>query len=218
MKKNQLIKFAGIAAVAAFAQHAAATPIPFPASFGLYLYDTASGASQYVPISGGTAHYNGVVGNYSLAISTGITISGGVNPVIDLDVAQATAGAGASSLQIFYSVGGFGSSTGSYTLDTFLGTGGPATTTAYLSAANTPFGQDTSLGGSADVAGTITMNASGVLSGTVASPYSLTIADVITGSIVSMDSKLTVPDGGATLLMLGLTLPGLALLKRKFVA
>lgn len=212
------MKLAAVGTVIAVAADQRAEAIPFPASFGLYIYDTSTGVSKYVPITDGTAHFSGAVGNYSLAISTGITIAGGANPIIDLDVAQATAGAGASSLQIYYSVGGFGSSTGSYTLDTFLGTGGPVTTSAYLSTANTPFGLTTSLSGSPDVAGTITVNASGVLPGTVQSPYSLTIAQIITGNVVSMDSKLAVPDGGTTMVMLGLALPGVALLRRKFVA
>jgi VPDSG-CTERM motif len=202
-------------AVAGLAQVASA--IPFPSTFGLYIYDTATGTSKYVAIVGGTASYNGAVGDYTVAISTGITINGGGNPAIDLDVAQATAGAGATSLQIFYSDGGFGPSSGIYTLNTYLGTGGPVTTSGYLSAANTPFGQTTLLGGSADVVGANVVNATGSLSG-VQNPYSLTIADVITGTVTSMDSKLSVPDGGSTVMLLGMALSGAALLKRKFVA
>lgn len=212
--KIKTILMSSFAAVS-MAQIANATP--FPADFGLFIVDTSTGNSQYVPITGGTAHYAGSVGNYSVAISTGITIQGGANPIIDLDVAQATAGQGATSLQIYYSAGGFGPSTGNYTLNTFLGTGGPVTTSAYLSTANTAFGLTTSLGGSPDVAGTITVNSTGSI-GSVQSPYSLTICDTITGSIVSMDSKLSVPDGGSSLMLLGSALSVAGMIRRKLVA
>jgi hypothetical protein len=135
---------------------------------------------------------------------------------LDLDVA-ATHLAGTGTLSIYYSDIGFGPTVANYVLSTFLSSGGPVTTSAYLSAANTAFGMTTSLGGTTDATGnSTTINATGGINNS--GPYSLTIVDLIGGNVTSMDTSLKVPDGGTTAMLLGASLSGLALLRRKLAA
>ena len=204
-------------AVAGFAQAASAVP----STPGLYIVDNSTATSQFVALSGGIATWSGTVGNWTTVISTGQTVSGGAVPYLDLDVTATRSGAGATSLDIYYSDIGFGPNTGGgYQLYTYLGTvtGGSATTSAYLSTANTPFATTTALGGSLDVAGVnATINASGVY--TAGNPYAITILDHITGNVVSMDTTFTgVPDGGATVMLLGAALSALGLFRKKLIA
>lgn len=197
------------------AQSASAVPV-FPSVPGVYIYDEATGDSTSVALSSlGVANFVGTVGDYSVSV-TGLVISGGSAPVLDLDVAAAiaTAGVGATKLDVYFSDGTFGPTFGAYTLVT-LGpaAGGPATTSAYLDTA--VFGQSTSLGGSADSYPN-TLNAAGLMSST---SYYLTLEDSISATLVSMDSTLSVvPDGGATVMLLGAALAGAALLRKKFAA
>jgi hypothetical protein len=174
-------------AVAGFAQVAPAPP-SFPNMAGLYLYDMATGDHTFVADVGGTANFVGAVGDYSVNISaTGITLAGGSFPSLALDVANASAGPGATQLDVFYSDGAFGPTTGTYTLSTLgPGAGGSVFSSAYLG--TNYFGQTTPLGGSTDVY-PYTINATGSIN---ANNYYLTLADVITGSENSVDSNLTV--------------------------
>jgi len=211
--KNKISLLIAALAVAGFAQVASATA--FPTTAGLFIVDNATATTAYVPISGGLAGYSGSIGNWSVVITTGATISGGKNPALDLDVAATRVGTGATTLSIYYSDIGFGSSLGSYVLSTYLGTGGPVTTSAYLSTANTPF-VGALLGGSADVAGALVINSTGPIS--AQNPYALTILEIISGSVTSMDTKLSVPDGGTTVMLLGIALSGIGLLRKKLTA
>lgn len=204
-----------MAGIAGMAQMASA--ISFPTTAGLYLYDTASDTGISVSIADGYATFNGTVGGSSVVISaTGLTEAGGANPILDLNIAKAIVGAG-STLEIFYSDGVFGPSAGGFT----LGTAGPglatgtaiATTSAYFG--STAFGQTTLLGTEIDP---------GFISGSIeGNNYYLTIATFISGgdsggSVTSMDSLLTVPDGGTTVMLLGAALSGLCLMRKKLLA
>jgi hypothetical protein len=174
-------------AVAGFAQVAPAPP-SFPTFSGLYLYDEATGIGASVADVGGVAAFIGSVGDYSVNISaTGVTLSGGSFPSLDLDVALAAAGPGATKLDIFYSDGTFGPTTGTYTLLT-LGpnNGGPVVSSAYMG--TNFFDQTVPLGGSTD-AFPLTINSTGSIN---SSSYYLTLADVITGSEAGVDSFFTV--------------------------
>jgi len=176
-------------AVAGFAQISQAVPPPvFPTGPGLYLYDEATGASAFVAATGGFAGFLGTVGDYSVHVSaTGSTIQGGSNPQLDLDVASAVAGAGATKLDVYYSDGTFGPTTGGYILQTTgPASGGPVFTSAGIS--STVFGNASNLGGSTDVF-PYTLNATG---GITSTSYYLTIEDSITGSMTSIDSSITV--------------------------
>lgn len=178
------------AAVAGYAQISNAAPT----QPGIYLYDEATGASQFVQRTGMSASYSGAVGDYTVVISaTGITMAGGVNPVLYLDIAQAVAGAGATKLDVYYSDGTFGPSAAPYTLTTFgPASGGPVVTSAYWD--STVFGTTYSLGGSTDVYPS-TVNAAGTL---IADNYYLTLQDTITGNALSLDSEFSVVPEPAT--------------------
>jgi hypothetical protein len=209
--KNKISYLIATAAVAGLAQVASAVP----SSPGLYLIDTATGDTQYEAIVGGSAAFIGSLGDYSVNINvSGYTVAGGSSPVLDLNIGEAFAGIGASTLQVFYSDGTFGPTTGGGYI---LATTGPdvvighssVSTSAYEAAS--AFGETTSLGTTADP-GSLT----GSLTG---NSYYLTLADTITGTVFSVDTSLTsVPDGGTTAMLLGAGLSGLALLKRKLVA
>jgi hypothetical protein len=213
--KIKIIPLVAAVAVAGFTQ--AASAMTFPATAGLFIVDNSTSTTSYVPVSGGVATFAGTFdANWSLVITTGQTVVGGAHPSLDLDVA-ATHLAGTGTLSIYYSDIGFGPTVANYVLSTFLSSGGPVTTSAYLSAANTAFGMTTSLGGTTDATGnSTTINATGGINNS--GPYSLTIVDLIGGNVTSMDTSLKVPDGGTTAMLLGASLSGLALLRRKLAA
>jgi hypothetical protein len=170
-------------ALAGFSQIASA--ITFPSTPGLFLYDVATGDSQFAPTVGSIAAFDGTVGDYSVDVSaTGITVAGGSAPIVDLDVAEAAAGPGATVLEVFYSAGAFGPTHGAfYTLETTgPASGGPIVSSAYLG--TSVFSQSTDLGGSTDVY-PATVNATGTFS---CPSYYLTLEDAITGTETSVDS------------------------------
>jgi len=201
-----------VLAVAGLAQVASAVP----SSAGLYLVDTATGATAFAADNmNGIATFNGTVGDYTVNISaTGTTIAGGSSPSLDLDVANATAGTGATTLQVYYSDGAFGPTASQFSLATTgPASGGPITTSAYLG--STFFSQTTTLASSVDVY-PFTVNGTGPLN---SSSYYLTLEDLITGTEVSVDTHFsTVPDGGATMMLMGMALSGVGLLRKKFAA
>ena len=212
--KNKTTILGAVLAVAGFAQVASATPT-LPTAAGLYLVDTATGDTAFAAAVGGIANFTGTLGDYSVNISsTGTTIAGGGAPSLDLDVANAHAGAGATTLQVYYSDGAFGPTAGNFTLSTTgPTTGGPITSSAYIG--STFFSTTTTLASSVDtypftVNGTASINSSS---------YYLTLEDLITGSEVSVDTHFVgVPDGGATLMLLGMALSGVGLLRKKLAA
>lgn len=193
MKTHKIIKLLVAAVATAGLAQISPAPPSFPSLAGLDLYDVATGTNVFVPTVSGIANFVGTVGDYSVDISaTGITIAGGVSPSLDLDIAAAEAGPGANGLDIYYSDGPFGPSTGTYTMTT-LGpaVGGPVTTTAYGGA--NYFSQLLPLGGSLDTYPfTVNIPVTPTPPGLATSPYYLTIEDAITGSVVSLSSTLTV--------------------------
>jgi hypothetical protein len=212
--KKKIMAMTALAAVGGYVQITNAVVSP-PATTGLYIYDTATGDSQYVAISGSeTASYDGTVGDYSVNVNlTGNTAARGGAPIIDLDIADVQAGAGATTLQVFYSDGAFGPTTGNFLLaGTGVGAGstGSATTSAYLGAS--VFGTSTLLGTVADP---------GSVTGSInSSSYYLTLDTTITGSIISQDSNIAVssavsaPDGGTTVALLGLGMTSLGMMRK----
>ena len=173
-----------VLAVAGFAQVTSAVP----GSPGLYLVDTSTGATAFRAASGGIASFAGALGDYSVNISaSGTTIAGGTTPDLDLDVASATAGPGATTLQVYYSDGPFGPTSASYTLATVGPVVGTASTYAYYGATLFSTNGGNLLGGGADTY-PYTLNATGAIS---ASSYYLTLEYVISGSLTSIDSHFT---------------------------
>lgn len=189
-----------------------ATPIP-PTIPGLWIIDTTgSGTAAFVADSGGSAYFTSNLGSWSLAITVGQTIVPGANPQIDLNVAMAKPTAGAGNLLIYYSDNNFGPSAGSVAISTTGGgiNGGGVTTSVGYDSANTLFALTSPL-----------VDGSGL---TANSPYALTIEDQITpgtpgvNSVNSVDTSVSVPDGGTTVGLLGLALMGIAGVRRKLNA
>jgi len=197
-----------------FAQVATA----IPNTPGLYIVDTTTGQNAYVPIgAGGVAVFVGTVGDYSVNLglnASGLTLLGGVDPCLDLQVASAIPGPGATTLKVFYSDGTFApGGTGFFNLATTAGPiNGSVTSSAYTD--STIFGTTTLLASSADT-GVYTVNGTGALN--PGSTYYVTLEDVIAGTASSMNTTFnTVPDGATTALLLGLGLSGVAALRKKF--
>jgi hypothetical protein len=207
--KNKISYLIAAAAVAGLAQVASATP-SLPAGLltadptdagGLYIYDTANGSSDFVGLSGtGVSTTAFSDANWAIVVAIGDTVAGGVNPTLDLDVDAV----GAGSLEVFYSVTGLGPTSNGYVFAAGAPVGGTASIAAYGGNSNSAFDLSNPLG------------ATGTISSS--SLYSLTLADTLTGSIASLDTSISVPDGGTTVMLLGAVLSGLALLKRKLVA
>jgi len=174
--------------------------------------DTATGDTAFAATApDGIANFVGTVGDYSVNISaTGTTLARGSAPSLDLDVGIARPGAGASTLQIYYSDGTFGPTAGIFALQTTgPEVGGVVTSSAYIG--TTVFSTTTQLASSVDTY-PFTVNGTGSL---VASSYYVTLEDAITGTAGSVDTIFGVPDGGATVLLLGIALLTVALFAKR---
>lgn len=197
IKNKNTVRVLIAAVMAAGFSQASRASITFPSTPGLFLVDDATGKTAFAAEgANGQASFSGTVGDYSVAISaTGITLAGGAFPSLDLDVANAQAGAGATSLEVYYSNGPFGPSSGSYVLSTYVSSG-TVVSTAY--GGTSDFDLTSNLGGSSDTAGAVTVNTTG--QGTTLTPYYLTLEDLITGSEVSADSSFrTIPETSTVL-------------------
>ena len=180
---------AGGLANAGFAQGSPNPPATgAPTSTGLYLYDVGTQDSIFVSsvvsgVDNGYAYYNGHVGNYTVVVSAdGFTSAGGIYPVLDLDINSVTINTSSpDTLNVFYSDGLFGPTSGSYSLSTYAGTGSVAFQAYLGSSYYTP-------------SGTQNLLANGILNS--ASSYYLTIEQSITGSgvptAISTTSELSV--------------------------
>jgi len=183
-----------------------------PTGPGLYLVDTANPlADVFIPISGGAASYSGVVGSWTVGITTGTTISGGASPVLDLNINSAVAGAGGGQLVVLYSDINFGPTVGTATLTSSGSiTSGSVNVTAGFNTGSTAFGDFSNLAGLGPLAG---MNFSGsttALLNSLGSQYVLTFGDLISANpgavITGLDTHISfssVPDSGMTLVLLG---------------
>jgi len=176
-----------------------------------------------VPTTGGVATYNGPVGTFSINVTTGITypVQGTLSaPYMDLSSVDVSGGTGA--LEILFSATGFGPTSGTLLSEiggTVNNSGGSIAYSTYDSTTNALFAQTTLLTSEGPYgAGAFSGSAlSSVVS--LASPYSLTEVINIShsaGGVSSFDANLSkVPDGGWTVALLGITLGGLEMLRRK---
>lgn len=187
-----------------------------PAAAGLYLVDTATGETAFVPDNtNGIAYFNAPLGDFADINATGTLSIGGSTPSMDLDVAAAIAGAGATTFQVYFSAGVFGPTDTTYTLATTGPTYGSPISSAYTGGSY--FDTTTTLASSADFY-PYTLNGTGTLN---SSSYYLTLEDLISNSTGGMDTRMTVtvPEPSAwALLLMGLALPGAALLRKKLAA
>ena len=196
--KNKLIKIACVAiAAAAFAGSAYADPEP--SASGLFLYDSSDpSASVSVGLTDDGAQYNGMVGNWDVVITSGAETAGGDNPAMNLSVNSAVNN-GTGTLYIYFVSGLVGPSDGSVNF-TFIDP--PSLQSFALEGLTIP-----------DLAPVVgnTIDSGG-------SQYYLGIEDEINGNITtSLESDLSVPDGGLTVGLLGLAFAGVETLRRKLV-
>jgi len=185
MKNNKISLAIAAIAVAGFTQVASAA---FPGTTGLYLVDVTTSATQFIPMSGvpSTASWSTAFGGYTIFGTTGTTFTGGAYPSMDLAINSAIGGT--DTIQVWYSNGTFGPSSGGSILDLSVH-GGTVTSSAFLS--TTPFGQTTSLG---SVTGTGPTGTDKIANGVInnQTSYYLTIMDQFSGNVSSADTSLTV--------------------------
>jgi hypothetical protein len=199
-----------------------------PSGPGLYLVDNTGGASVFVALSGGSASFTGTVGTWTVALTTGTTLHGGVDPVLDLNIGAAVAGwRSTGSLQIIYSDINFGPTSGTATLsDKGNSLFGSVLATAGYSTANTAFANESNLtGGVGPLSGFLFKGTSKGALNSGGSPYELAIAATISGGATYLDdirlsvssdsiTRVNVPDSGMSLVLLGLGLTALGVFAR----
>ena len=198
-----------------------------PSGPGLYLVDNTGGASVFVALSGGSASFTGNVGTWTVALTTGTTLQGGVNPVLDLNIGAAVAGwKSTGSLQIIYSDINFGPSSGTALLS-MKGNSlfGNVSASAGFSTANTAFANESNLtGGVGPLSGFLFKGSSTGALNSAGSEYSAAIMATISGgatylddiklSISSASQTRSVPDSGMSLVLLVLGLTALGVFAR----
>jgi len=200
-----------------------------PSGPGLYLVDNTAGASVFVGLSGGSASFTGTVGTWTVALTTGTTLQGGVNPVLDLDIGAAVAGwKSTGSLQIIYSDIGFGPTSGTASLS-MKGNSlfGNVSASAGFSTANTAFANESNLtGGVGPLSGFLFKGSSTGALNSAGSEYSAAIMATISGGAtyldqirlsvnsVSITRDPSVPDSGMSLVLLVLGLAALGVFAR----
>jgi len=199
-----------------------------PSTPGLYLVDNSDGASVFVGLSGGSASFTGTVGTWTVALTTGTTLQGGVNPVLDLNIGSAVAGWNStSSLQIIYSDVNFGPSSGTATLsEKGNSIFGSVTASAGYSTGNTAFGNESNLtGGVGPLSGFLFKGSSTGALNSGGSNYSAAIMLTLSGGATYLDdttltinsaslTRVSVPDSGMSLVLLGLGLTALGVFAR----
>lgn len=168
----------------------------------------------------GVVVFSGTFGNWVITTDTGVTkpVSGNaVRPYMDVNFI-ATSSTPGGTLVIEFSETGFGPMAAgtNYVLDIGGTTQGVVNCTTLVDVNNVLFG-GLAIGGGTFSGGAFACEAGAP--GTYTSPYSLTKRITIThGSGVltsSGDTQVTVPDGGTTIAMFGLSLLGLGALRRK---
>lgn len=177
----------------------------------------------------GAVTFSGTIGNWIVNVTTGVTfpVLGTITrPTLDLNSVNVTSASG-GSLIIEFSDIGFGPTVGNAQASIGGTTSGSVTWSTYGGPGNSLFqgSPNGPVGGvvltAPQVFGPVAFSSSvpGGSLGALGSPYSLTERVVIThagagGS--SFNAELTVPDGGATLLLLGSSIMALGLFRRSF--
>jgi hypothetical protein len=173
-----------------------------------------NGNAITVNTAGGVASYNGAVGNWDINVSTGIGSGTSTSPILDLNSINDFLGGAGNVLKITFTVTGIGPLTG-LGLNDVGGTlngisdifnvlvNGVAVSS--LSFNSTPFA-GSALPNLASGAGS-TLSLQAILTGSA------------NGGLTSFDTHLNlVPDGGATVMLLGAALSGLCLFRKKIMA
>ena len=163
----------------------------------------------------GAVTYIGAVGVFTINVTTGISSGPAAVPNMDLNSVDTTSAAG-GTLKIEFSDNGFTPVPAGFSLALGGVTQGTASFAAYADSSNALFGTGTLLASSGPFTGAFadTDNASSL---GISAPYSLTLVANLTHSGAqnsSFNYHLTVPDGGATLMLLGSSLTVLGLFAR----
>lgn len=204
------------------AMAAAAVVVSAPLAHATSELELISGAASTI-ITGvnGYASYNGSLGVWNINVTTGLAApADGIPgaPNIDLNSTDATS-TGGTPLEILWSAGGYTSTGGIVAgIGGTLGAGVSVTFTGYYGS--------TVLSTANAINATLSMNTPGAFSGSdfgsvpnsATTPYFLT--EVVTlnsigGSQSSFDANLAVPDGGATLMLLGSAMTAMTLVRSK---
>ena len=166
------------------------------------LQDNALGDLSAMP---GAIIWSGSINGWSLVVTTALTKpnqGSATMPNMDLSVTSSGNG-GLGNLTVLFTDTDFGPSAGLVRQN--LGNNGTSTATyaAYYDTGNAQFAETTHVDGS------------GALTG----PYSITLSSIFTPGSISSDQRVTtVPDGGATVMLLGAALSAMGLLRRKLIA
>jgi hypothetical protein len=209
--KNKMKMMAGVAAaLIGFSATVQAVPT-------LTLSDNNGHTTGPIAAVGGDASFVGSLGGWSFNVAAGTTTGPGAQPTIDLsDNSTWGGGSVGNVITITWTVDNLGPLTGAYleaiggtlngTSDSFSvllnGVLLPGSTIAW---STTPF------------SGSKTGSLNGSLPSTLTLVAVLT-APIGTGAQTSFDDNLTVPDGGATVMLLGAALSAVGLLRRKLTA
>ena len=182
-----------------------------------------NGNTVSVNAVGGMANYNGALGNWNINVSTGIANGTPTSPSLDLNsINQYVGGVGAlgSILTITFTTDNLGPLAGGYfnakggtingVSDAFsVLVNGVLLGTSPQSFSITPFSGSTSGAINAGAGSTITLQAVFTATG---------IGTRVSPDQTSFDDHLTVPDGGATVMLLGAALSVVGLLRKKLIA
>ena len=159
----------------------------------------ADGSSQDLSSAAGQVAWIGTINGWTFAITAGDTkpqLGSATSPQLDLGVLANVVGNG--NLIVKFSDTGFGPSSGTVN-STFFENG-----TSTASASVLIDSSDKLFGGAPST------------DGTLAGPYSITLVDTFTPGLVSSDHRVSVPDGGATVALLGFGLVAVESLRRRF--
>ncbi len=233
MKNTLFSKFAAVLTVGVVS-FAAAPSVKALSTSALWLEDNLGNTVTILDDGPGDSSpglgvivFNGSLGGtspWTVNVTTGLSrpVLGAVdNPHMDLNSVNVTTLTGGGTLYIRFSDVGFGPNSSSGNPLTEIGgtTNGTLLYETFADATNTLFGTGSALS-------TLGAFGSGAFSGTsgaagfpAVSPYSLTQQVTIThtgaGQATSFNASLSVPEGGATLTLLGGVLLGIGVLRRK---
>jgi len=159
----------------------------------------ADGSSQDLSSAAGQVAWIGTINGWTFAITAGDTkpqLGSATSPQLDLGVLANVVGNG--NLIVKFSDTGFGPSSGTVNSTFFENGTSTASASVLIDSSDTLFGGTPST------------------DGTLAGPYSITLVDTFTPGLVSSDHRVSVPDGGATVALLGFGLVAVESLRRRF--
>jgi len=219
--KRIMKRLAAAACIVAFASSTFAVPTLtiFDGTTTIVVTDNALGVDiGGVDVNGalGATTWIGSIGVWTVNVDTGFTkplLGSGVSPHMDLNFsAVSTSGGPAGTLKLTFSDNGF-TYTGGLT-DAWGGTTGG-------SVINKVFVNSTQIAGLGPVGpGPFSGSTSGLATLTPTDVLSLVVEITHGAGVVAStgDKEVQVPDGGATLMLLGSALAGLGMLRRRFSA